>query len=104
MMRLLRLDVRPTAALASNDLTAIGMIRAIHSLGLSVPGDVSVVGFDDIWLAQFTDPPLTTVRLSRTDLGQRAFHALVPDRIDSASAHEMVVDTKLIIRETTRAI
>ena len=101
MSRLLQLTERPTAALASNDLTAIGMIRGIHRSGLTVPGDVSVVGFDDIWLAQFTDPPLTTVRLSRTELGQQAFHALVAD---SAKPGEVTVQTKLIIRETTRAI
>ena len=104
MTRLLQLSERPTAALASNDLTAIGMIRSIHCAGLTVPGDVSIVGFDDIWLAQFTDPPLTTVRLSRTELGQRAFHALVPSAGAPAAKGEVIVDTKLIIRETTRAI
>ena len=104
MSRLLQLAERPTAALASNDLTAIGMIRGIHRAGLTVPGDVSVVGFDDIWLAQFTDPPLTTVRLSRTELGQQAFHALVSDKAAPAPSGEVTVDTKLIIRETTRAL
>ena len=104
MTRLLELEERPTAALASNDLTAIGMIRGIHRAGLTVPGDVSVVGFDDIWLAQFTDPPLTTVRLSRTELGQRAFHALVPDKANPSGGGEVTVDTRLIVRETTRAL
>lgn len=103
MTQLLQLgERRPTAALASNDLTAIGMIRGIHRAGLHVPGDVSVVGFDDIWLAQFTDPPLTTIRLSRTELGQRAFHALVPDKAAPEAGGEL--ETKLIIRETTRAV
>ena len=104
MTHLLQLEDRPTAALASNDLTAIGMIRGIHRAGLTVPGDLSVVGFDDIWLAQFTDPPLTTVRLSRTELGQQAFHALVRGNITPVANGEVIVDTKLIIRETTRAI
>ena len=103
MTHLLQLEERrPTAVLASNDLTAIGMIRGIHRAGLRVPGDVSVVGFDDIWLAQFTDPPLTTIRLSRTELGQRAFRALVPDKAAAEAGGELA--TKLIIRETTRAV
>lgn len=104
--RLLQLGSRPTAVLASNDLTAIGMMRGIQAAGLSVPGDISVIGFDDIWLAQFTDPPLTTVRLSRTDLGERAFHALVPEAAASngGSQNDLMVETKLVIRETTRPI
>jgi DNA-binding LacI/PurR family transcriptional regulator len=110
---LLSLDAKPTAVLASNDLTAIGMMRGIQAAGLTVPGDMSVVGFDDIWLAQFTDPPLTTVRLSRTELGQRAFHALVPAHAAAASdtgnggrqrTSDLTVDTQLIIRETTRPV
>jgi DNA-binding LacI/PurR family transcriptional regulator len=105
---LLRLDEKPTAVLASNDLTAIGMMRGIQAAGLTVPGGMSVVGFDDIWLAQFTDPPLTTVRLSRTELGQRAFHALVPDSASTTeggqNSTDLTVDTNLIIRETTRVV
>ena len=101
--RLLQLSERPTAILASNDLTAIGVMRGIQAAGLKVPGDISVVGFDDIWLARFTDPPLTTVRLSRTELGLRAFHALVPDA-NSATVEDSAVDTRLVVRETTRQL
>jgi LacI family transcriptional regulator len=100
--RLLQLSDPPTAVMASNDLTAIGMIRGIHRAGLSVPGDISVIGFDDIWLARFTDPPLTTIRLSRTELGQQAFHALVPDAEKPDPQASQTVDTHLIVRETTR--
>ena len=103
MTKLLELEprCRPTAVVASNDLTAIGMIRGIHRAGRTVPGDISVVGFDDIWLAQFTDPPLTTVRLSRTGLGQQAFHALAGG---NGVRGPVTMDTKLIVRETTRAV
>jgi len=104
IQRLLQLGLRPTAVLASNDLTAIGVMRGLQAAGLKVPGDMSVVGFDDIWLAQFTDPPLTTVRLSRTELGERAFHALVPNGGSEVSTIDAAVETKLIIRETTRRI
>jgi len=100
--QLLQLQDRPTAVLASNDLTAVGAIRGIHQAGLTVPGDISVVGFDDIWLAEFTDPPLTTVRLSRTELGHQAFRALVCD--NGTPQGELSVETRLVIRETTRAI
>ena len=67
---------RPTAIIAANDLTAIGALRVIHRAGLSVPGDFSVVGFDDIELSDVVYPPLTTLRLPRheipTDSGARS--------------------------------
>ncbi len=65
MGRLLDRPVRPTAVMASNDLTAIGAIGAIHQRGLRVPEDISVAGFDDIDFCMLTHPTLTTVRLSR---------------------------------------
>ena len=77
MTRMLDSKGSPTAVLASNDLTAIGMLRAVRRAGLVVPSDISIVGFDDIHLAEFTEPPLTTVRLSRGELAERAFHALL---------------------------
>ena len=63
MIRLLTLAKRPSAVLASNDLTAIGALRAIYNAGLRVPDDISVVGYDDIDFSQYTQPALTTVRL-----------------------------------------
>ena len=71
--------------------------------GLSVPRDISVVGFDDIRLAEFTEPPLTTVRLSRKELAKHAFHALVGagEQPDGRRKAEHIVETYLVIRETT---
>ena len=63
---------RPTAVLAMSDAIAIGAIRPLRDLGLSIPGDVSVVGFDDIELAQTTDPPLTTVHQPIRGKGEEA--------------------------------
>src|ERR1700732_3293769 len=60
--RLLAGTVRPTAVLCSNDMTAIGVMRKSHDAGLSIPRDISVIGFDDIRLAQFVIPPLTSVQ------------------------------------------
>jgi DNA-binding LacI/PurR family transcriptional regulator len=88
----------PTAVLASNDLTAIGMMRAVRRAGLAVPRDISIVGFDDIRLAEFTEPPLTTVRLPRKELAEHAFHALLPD---AGPQPQYTVETHLVIREST---
>jgi DNA-binding LacI/PurR family transcriptional regulator len=76
MAALLRLSKRPTAVVSSNDWTAIGALNAIAASGLRVPHDVSLVGFDDIPLASYTNPPLTSVRMSATDVGTVAFKAL----------------------------
>ena len=106
MQRLLALPLPPTAVLASNDLTAIGTMRAVRGAGLRVPEDISTVGFDDIHLAEFTEPPLTTVRLPRDETARKAFDALLFDinssRLDDAvhgAEHE--IDTFLIVREST---
>jgi DNA-binding LacI/PurR family transcriptional regulator len=102
MTRMLESSSAPTAVLASNDLTAIGMMRAVRRAGFSVPRDISIVGFDDISLAEFTEPPLTTVRLSRKELADQAFHALLDGMAEPArSKSECKVETHLIIRETT---
>jgi LacI family transcriptional regulator len=67
---------RPTAIMCSNDMTAIGVLRAVYMEGLRVPDDLSVVGLDDIAFAEYTLPPLTTIRMSRSGLARAAFEAL----------------------------
>lgn len=103
MARMLESKCSPTAVLASNDLTAIGAMRAVRRAGLSVPRDISIVGFDDIRLAQFTEPPLTTVRLSRLELAEHAFHALlgIGEPPDARRKLDHKVETHLVIREST---
>lgn len=76
MSALLRLSKRPTAVVCSNDWTAIGALNAIAASGLRVPQDISLVGFDDIPLVSYTNPPLTSVRMSASDVGTVAFRAL----------------------------
>lgn len=76
MMSLLRMTKRPTAVVSSNDWTAIGALNAIAAAGLRVPQDMSLVGFDDIPLVNYTNPPLTSVRMSAADVGTVAFRAL----------------------------
>jgi DNA-binding LacI/PurR family transcriptional regulator len=102
MTRLLGLRNSPTAVLASNGLTASGALRAVRYNRLRVPYDISIVGFDDIDLSQFMQPPLTTIRLSRVELGEKAFHPLY--RVlhgDSRKGEEYPVETHLVVRQST---
>ncbi len=102
MEQLLQLKVPPTAVLASNDMTAIGAIGSIHQHGLHVPKDISVVGFDDIEISASLYPPLTTVRLSRAQIADRAFHALFAAHREAGSmGAEYAIQPELVIRETT---
>jgi len=102
MSRLLQVGKRPTAVLTSNDLTAIGALRGIREARLRVPEDVSVVGFDDIDLAAFTEPPLTTVRLSRAAIADKAIECLLnTPNPGTDQGTETLIGTELIIREST---
>jgi LacI family transcriptional regulator len=104
--QLQELGTRPTAILCSNDMTAIGVLRAAYMAGLRVPDDVSVVGLDDIDFAEFTLPPLTTIRLSRTDLARSAFDALrqqAEDPNNPKIQREYLVSTSLVVRGSTGA-
>ena len=83
--RILARDPEVTAVLCGNDDLALGVIRALREAGRAVPGDVSVVGFDDIPQAEFVMPALTTVRLDFADLGRASFAAL-QEQIGAAPA------------------
>ncbi len=94
----------PTAVMCSNDMTAIGVMRQAYERGISVPQQLSVVGFDDVHLAQFTIPPLTTVRMSQSELAQIAFKALMQDvarKIPSEKGTEYALETDLVLRSST---
>ncbi len=102
--RLRALDSQPTAVLCSNDMTAIGVLRAAYMGGLRVPQDLSVIGLDDIDFAEFTLPPLTTIRLSRADLARAAFDALRSQTDGSVRIQrEFLVSTSLVVRGSTGA-
>ncbi len=102
MMRMLAGSVRPTAILASNDLTAIGAMGAIFEHGLSVPGDLSVIGFDDIDISSFTQPPLTTIRVSRPEIARTAFRALFdPTSGGPPLGAEFIIHPTLVKRKST---
>jgi LacI family transcriptional regulator len=104
--RLQALAAGPTAILCSNDMTAIGVLRAAYLKGLRVPQDLSVVGLDDIDFAEFTLPPLTTIRLSRGDLARAAFEALRQQAEEAGTSRiqrEFLVSTSLVLRGSTAA-
>ena len=75
--RLLARADRPTAAICHSDVMAIGLLQACSERGVRVPGDLSVVGWDDVPYASLVTPPLTTVRVPRYDLGQAAARRLL---------------------------
>lgn len=77
MQELLTLSPRPTAVFVASDVVALGAMLAIKQAGLRIPDDIAVVGFDDIPLAEYYDPPLTTVRLPAFELGWQAAERLV---------------------------
>jgi LacI family transcriptional regulator len=102
MSALLRLSRRPTAVVCSNDWTAIGALHAIHEADLKVPGDISLVGFDDIPLVSYTTPTLTSVRMSAADVGATAFEALFKLIAEQRLEGDVYqVPTRLVIREST---
>ncbi|GAA5195371.1 LacI family DNA-binding transcriptional regulator [Rugosimonospora acidiphila] len=96
------LDRGVTGVACGSDLMALGAIRAIHARGLSVPGDVSVVGYDDSPLMAFTDPPLTTVRQQITAMSHAAVRALVDEINGQPAPHsEYVFRPELVVRAST---
>jgi LacI family transcriptional regulator, repressor for deo operon, udp, cdd, tsx, nupC, and nupG len=101
MEKLLRLEAPPTAVLCANDEMAFGAIRMLHKVGLTVPDDLSIVGFDDQNMAAFYNPPLTTVHIPRHELGRRAARELIEHLEQRNIAHEVVLPTRLIVREST---
>ena len=99
----------PTAIVAGNDLTAIGVLHRAYDGGLRVPDDLSVVGFDDILIAEYAQPALTTVAVPRTDIGRVAFEALwelvnpAADSVNGAgqrTGREYRLGTRLVIRQS----
>ncbi|WP_322806462.1 LacI family DNA-binding transcriptional regulator [Thermanaerothrix sp.] len=95
----------PTAIFACNDMMAIGALRALAELRLAVPDAVAVIGFDDIELASYASPPLTTIRQDKVALGQAAVRLLLERIADrDLPARRVVIPTTLIERETTRRV
>ena len=102
--KLIALPLLPTALVCSNDTTAIGALHALYRTTHSVPQDVSVVGFDDIHLAQYMLPPLTTVQMSCKDLAAAAVEALragIEKDHPRATKMEWQIPTRLVVRQSS---
>ncbi len=100
MKRLLETEPSVTAVFAVNDLTAIGAMRAIRDAGLKVPEDISVVGCDDIFLADSVDPPLTTLRVPKKEMGRKAMYQLL-HQIRERKHEQSTVRAEFIVRSST---
>jgi LacI family transcriptional regulator len=104
-LKLLKLSHRPTAIIAINDLLAISTIRAAGDLGLRVPDNLSVAGFDDIPMANYQSPRLTTVTKDAYTAGKKAFEMLQARMQNSDLPRQVFhIPAKLIIRESTGAV
>lgn len=102
--KLLAAKPRPTAIICSNDMTALGVMHECYEEGIEIPKKLSVIGYDDIRLAGYTLPPLTTVRMSQTELARLAFRALLAEvqrPVPSKNGTEYVLETSLVLRKST---
>jgi len=104
-MRLLRMLPRPTAILACNDMMALGVLHAMHELGLSCPEDVSLVGFDNLEFCEYTSPALTSVYQPGYQMGAAAARLLI-DRINGLQDRpkRIVLETELKVRNSVLSI
>lgn len=99
--RLLELEPRPTAVFAVADSVALGLLRGLHEKGIRVPEEMAVIGFDDIAVASFFIPSLSTVSQPQSELGRQAFRLLYDKICDPNAADKTVVlPHRIILRET----
>jgi DNA-binding LacI/PurR family transcriptional regulator len=98
--------LRPTGVLSMSDAAAAGVLQAARSLGLAVPTDLSVVGFDDLPLTRFTDPPLTTVHQPVRRKGEEAARMLLGSLEAGGvrGAEHRVLETRLVVRRSTAPV
>ncbi len=101
MEHLLRLSPLPTAVFCYNDMTALGALRVARMRGLRVPADISLVGFDDLFIASYTEPPLTTIRQPKRQMGQRAMELLLQLLRGEDSQQTIWMQGELIVRNST---
>ena len=99
---------RPDAVFAANDMMALGCLFAFSHGGVSVPGDIALAGFDDIPLARYVHPSLTTIRVNIAEIGERAVLNLLSQMADGDSdasipADALLMDVKLVVRESSAA-
>ncbi len=101
MEKLLAATALPTAVFCYNDMTAIGALKTLRAHGLRAPDDISLVGFDDLPLALYMDPPLTTVRQPKHEMGKLAMQVLLKLIAGSEAEQNIKVSGELILRQST---
>lgn len=101
-LRLLELQQTPSAIFATNDIMAIGVLRALNQCGIKVPEDVALIGYDGINLTSFTNPTLSTIAQPKKEIAQNAIRLLI-ERIgnNSLEPRNVILQPELIIREST---
>ncbi|MDR1777438.1 MAG: LacI family transcriptional regulator [Desulfovibrio sp.] len=100
----LALPEPPTAVLCANDYLAIGAIRAIHEMNLSVPDDVSVCGFDNVDISAYFNPPITTMKTLGEKMGRMAAKAIITAIANDEQLHaQYILDAELIVRKSCAA-
>lgn len=100
MKEMLDKPERPTACFIANDPMAIGALRALHEKGIKVPEEMAVIGFDDIEVSAFVNPPLTTVRVYPEQIGKTAVQLLVERWEGRETALLVSIETQLVVRES----
>ncbi|MGW8767205.1 LacI family DNA-binding transcriptional regulator [Streptomyces sp. NPDC055815] len=100
-MELLQAPERPTAIFAGSDLQALGVMEAARVCGLRVPEDLSVVGYDDVMIARWSSPPLTTIHQPLREMGEEAVQMLLRLRAGEPSVTRMELATSLVVRKST---
>ena len=97
---------RPTAVIASDDYSAVGAIQAVRDHGLSVPEDISIVGFDGIQITQLFSPRLTTIRQDTTGMGAKAAECLIKQilGVDRSKPENIILEPQLLIGDSCRRI
>ena len=101
MARLLELPKRPTAVFCYNDLSALGAMREVFARGLRIPEDLSIAGFDDLYISRYLNPPLTSVRQPMRQMGRMAMETLLDLLSGGRREHNLKVPGELIVREST---
>jgi len=93
---------RPTAIFAANDSMAVGALSALREAGIEVPGGMALAGFDDIPIARYISPMLTTVSVAISELGRQAFEMVVEsiEAPQSRGRHRETVPTTLVVRQS----
>jgi DNA-binding LacI/PurR family transcriptional regulator len=105
MMTMLDLPDPPSAVFIGSDLVALGAVQAIHHHNLRIPDDISVIGFDDLLIGKYLQPPLTTIHLPAYDLGRRAGEMILASiRGESFQTLRVLLPTELILRQSTRQL